>query len=66
MLAAQRGQRSGWSWQGFSVLLRDTLADWVLAAVILELLLNWSETPSLTDDGNLKDYAAYLYFLGFS
>lgn len=36
VLAAQAGQRSGWSWQGFSVLLKDTLADWVLATVGLE------------------------------
>lgn len=34
--AAQAGQRSRWSWQGFSVLLKDTLADWVLATVGLE------------------------------
>jgi len=36
VLAARGGQRSGCSWQGFSVLLKDTLADWVLASVGLE------------------------------
>ena len=35
-LAEQSGQRSGWSWQRFSVLLKDTWADWVIAAVGLE------------------------------
>lgn len=33
---ARAGQRSGWSWQGFSVLLKDTWADWVIATVGLE------------------------------
>ncbi len=36
VLAAQGGQGSFWSWQGFSVLLKDTLADWVLTTVGLE------------------------------
>lgn len=34
---AEGGHRSGWNWQGFSVLLKDTLADWVLA-----ILWAWS------------------------
>lgn len=36
VLVVKRGQGSDWSWQGFSVLLKDTLAERLLATVGLE------------------------------
>lgn len=71
-LAEQWGQRSGWSWQGFSVLLKDTWADWVIAAVGLEPSSGALQPLTLTVDMNFKVsvlhgiFLSCTFVLGFS
>lgn len=71
-LAERSGQRSGWSWQGFSVLLKDTWADWVIAAVGLEPSSSALQPLTLTVDMNFKVsvlhgiFLSCTFVLGFS
>lgn len=62
-LAAQAGQRSGWSWHGFSVLLKDTWADWVNATAGPPAQQQCPATPTLTVDMNFKASVLHWIFL---
>lgn len=71
-LTKQLGQRSGWSWRGFSVLHKDTWADWVIATVGLEPSYGALQPRALTVDMNFKVsvlhgiFLSCTFVLGFS